>query len=49
MCRRCRRYGCLNLLFDILMTLITAAMFGFPVWWIWIFFREMRRPSCRCY
>lgn len=44
MSRHCRHYGCLNFMFDILMCLITAALFGgVPVWLIWIFVREMRR------
>lgn len=41
----CRRpYGCMAFLFDVLMILLTAALFGgFPAWIIWIFVREMRR------
>lgn len=34
----CRRYGCLNFLFDILMIFITGGL-----WLVWIFVREMRR------
>lgn len=36
-CRR-RRYGCLNFLFDVVMTCLTGGL-----WLIWIFCREMRR------
>lgn len=31
------RYGCLNFIFDVIMTLITGGL-----WLIWIFVREMR-------
>lgn len=41
---RRRPYGCMAFLFDIFMTLLTMAIFfGIPVWWIWIFVREMRK------
>lgn len=33
-----RHYGCLNFLFDVVMTLITSGL-----WLIWVFVREMRR------
>lgn len=32
-----RHYGCLNFLFDVVLTLITGGL-----WLIWIFVREMR-------
>lgn len=34
---RRRHYGCLNFIFDCLLTLITGGL-----WLIWIFVREMR-------
>ncbi len=43
MSNRRRNYSCLGFIGDILMILITAAIFsGFPVWLVWIFIREMR-------
>lgn len=42
MSHRRRPYGCLAFLWDVFMVLLTAAIFGFPVWIIWIFVREMR-------
>jgi hypothetical protein len=39
-----RSYGLFKFLLDCLLTIVTG---GF--WLIWIFIREMRRRSARCY
>lgn len=36
------RYGCLNFIFDIILTCITGGL-----WLIWVFCREMRRQGNR--
>lgn len=38
MAKNCRRYGFLNFLLDVVLTLVTSGL-----WLIWIFVREMRR------
>lgn len=38
------RYGFWQFVRDLLGTIVTMALCGgFPVWWVWIFIREMRR------